>query len=100
MIEYLSKRKFINALASEAASHAQRAAAMERPPRGLSLEFVPPEKGSAVLTLVTRGNQVPQEWMMLEGQIHGREEGATRRRIAALLKLPSPPARPRRKRLV
>lgn len=75
MIEYLNKRKFINALAREAAAHAQRTAIMDRPPPGLRLEFVPPGTGSTVLTLVIRGNQFPQHWMMLESGFGAGKKG-------------------------
>lgn len=75
MIEYLNKRKFINALAREAIAHAKRAATMERPPQGLRLEFDPPGKGSNVLTLVIRGNEVPQHWITLESGYPSGKKG-------------------------
>jgi hypothetical protein len=75
MIEYLSKRKFINALAREAVNHAERTSSMDRPPAGLSLEFMHPNKDSSVKTLVIRGNQTPQHWMILESGFPSGKNG-------------------------
>jgi hypothetical protein len=75
MIEYLSKRKFIKALAHEASAHAQRTATMDRPQQGLRLEFVPPGRDTQVLTLVIRGNQVPQQWITLESGFTAGKKG-------------------------
>lgn len=75
MIEYLTKRKFLNALAREAAEYAERTRFSSSPGSGIYLEFLWPDKNRSALTLIIRGNTCGQIWMVYESGFSADEKG-------------------------